>query len=239
LLRAEWRPRTTGEGDASFYVDCAESTAVPSYTALNSNPAAGLFRGNATLGREISRNWEGGVLLRRASWRVRAALFHRQDLGLVDWTYRRGVTARTANAVDTATSGAEFVATGTIAGADLTIGYTALRKRADYGPVAVDASFYALNFARHRLTAAIGMRLGHGCEVRVENEFRVQESNPLRTTGGDEALATSAGFFFRPESVRGLELSLSIDNLWNSRFQSVPAVPATPRLVAGGATWRW
>jgi hypothetical protein len=46
------------------------------------------------------------------------------------------------------------------------LGYTYLNKDADYGLATVDASFYALNFANHRFTAAIVARLGGGFEVR-------------------------------------------------------------------------
>ena len=39
-----------------------------------------------------------------------AAVFYRWDDDLVDWTYRLGVTARSANAVDIGTGGFEIVA---------------------------------------------------------------------------------------------------------------------------------
>jgi hypothetical protein len=39
--------------------------------------------------------------------------------------------------------------------ADLTVGYAYLDKQADYGTASVDASYYALNYARQRLTAAV------------------------------------------------------------------------------------
>lgn len=222
-----------------LYAQYAASSQVATYTALKSNPAAGLFRGNQNLGREHSRNFEAGLEWVRDAWKVQAALFHRRDDDLVDWTFRRGVTARTANPVDIATTGLELVAILNSARIDLVLGYTFMDKDADYGTAAVDASFYALNFPRHRLTAAVVARLAAAWELRWDNEYRVQEPNLLRTAGGDHALLSSVGIYWTPPAVRGLELSLRIDNLWDDDFQEVPAVPAAPRQAAAAVAWRW
>lgn len=226
-------------GGARYYAQYAESTQVATYTALKSNPVAGLFRGNPNLGRESSRNFEVGLEFARAGWTVQTALFHRRDDDLVDWTFRRGVTARTANPVDINTTGLEIVAIYNTARCDLILSYAFLNKDADYGSAAVDASFYALNFPRHRLTAALVARLARGLELRLDNEYRVQEENLLRTIGGDEAVLSSAGLYWLPATARGLEISLRVDNLWDDDFQEVPAVPAARQQVAGGLTWRW
>ncbi len=222
-----------------LYVQYSEATQVATYTALNSNPSAGLFRGNANLGRATSRNLEAGFAVEQAGWKMEAAVFQRWDDELTDWTFARGVTARTANAVDMGTLGFEVVATRRSARYDVVLGYTFLDKDADYRDAAVDASFYALNFAKHRLTAAVTARLGQGFELRVDNEFRIQEKNLLRTTGGDDAVLTSVGLYYLPPRLRGLELSALIDNLWDDNFQEVPAVPAARRQFSVGATYRW
>lgn len=222
-----------------LYAQYSETTQVATYTALNSNPAAGLFRGNPNLGRATSRNLEAGVSFSPAGWKVEAAVFHRRDDELTDWTFTRGVTARTANAVDIGTLGVEIVATRRTPRYDLVLGYTFLDKDADYGAATIDASFYALNFATHRLTAAVTARLGRGFEVRVDNEFRVQEKNLLRTTGGDHAFLSSLGFYYLPPGVRGLEFSALVDNVWDDDFQEVPQVPAGRRQFSVGAAYRW
>lgn len=222
-----------------LYAQYAESTQVPTYTALNSNAAAGLFRGNPNLGRETSRNLEAGVDFQQGAWTVQAAVFHRWDDELVDWTFRKGVTARTANPVDIGTSGFELVAVMKSARCDLILGYTYLDKDADYGSATIDASFYALNFARHRLTAAVVVRPGAGFELRVDNEYRIQEKNPLRVVGGNEALLSALGLYYLPSAIRGLELSIRLDNVWDSDFQEVPAVPAARRQFSVGAAWHW
>jgi hypothetical protein len=222
-----------------FYAQYAESSQVATYTALNSNAAAGLFRGNQNLGRETSRNLEAGVAFTQGAWNVQAAVFHRIDDELVDWTFRNGVVARTANPVDMETTGFEVVATLNTKRCDLVLGYAYLEKDADYGAAVVDASFYALNFPKHRLTAALVARLVPGLELRVDNEYRVQEKNRLRITGGNEAVLSSAGLYYLPVSVRGLELSLRMDNIWDVEFQEVPAVPAGRRQWVVGAAYHW
>jgi len=226
------------QGDR-FYLNYAESSQVPTYTALNSNPVAGLFRGNANLGREISRNLETGFDFRLLGWRVESAFFYRRDDQLTDWTFTRGVTARTANAVDIATWGGELVAIRQTPRYRLVLGYTRLSKEAHYGAANIDASFYALNFAEHRLTAAMMLRLGAGWELRVDNEFRVQAKNLLRVVGGDQAWGSAAGLYYLPPRLRGVEFSALVDNLWDSDFQQVPGVPAARRQYSVGVAYRW
>ncbi|HEX2852365.1 MAG TPA: TonB-dependent receptor [Opitutaceae bacterium] len=221
------------------YFSYAKTTQLPNYTILNSSAAAGLFRGNPDLGRESSENLELGVNGLFAGWEGRAAAFYRRDDSLVDWTFRRGVTARAANAVDVDTAGFEAVARHSWQRFDVVLGYTVLAKEADYRGALVDASFYALNYARHRFTAAFVMRLGSSVEIRMDNVARVQEDNLLRQIGGDDTLMSSCGIVFRPRSLRGCELSLQADNLWNSNYQEVPAVPAARRQISAGASYTW
>ena len=217
----------------------AGTSQVPTYTALNSSAAAGLFRGNPDLGREKSHSVEFGVNGALAGWKAEAAVFARRDDALVDWTFRRGVTARVANAVDIDVAGFEAVLQRSWSRCDLVVGYTGLTKDADYRGAAVDASFYALNYARHRLTAAVTVRLAPGLELRVDNVARAQADNLLRTIGGNRAVHTSAALAYRPAAFSGLELSVSADNLWDEDFQEVPAVPASPRQLGAGVSYTW
>lgn len=223
------REHIAGGTLSRVFLGYAETTQLPTYTALNSSATAGLFRGNANLGREKSHTVELGASARMGSWSTQGALFFRRDEGLVDWTFRRGVTARTANAVDIDTTGVEFVARRSSSAVDLVIGYTAMTKASGYRGALVDASFYALNYAQHRLTAALTARLGYGLELRMDNAARLQAANALRVVGGDRALTTALGLAFRPAGWRGAEISVQVDNLWNDDFQDVPAVPAARR----------
>jgi vitamin B12 transporter len=237
VLEFAWE--ATGGSMRRVYFSYAKTTQLPNYTALNSSVASGLFRGNPDLGRETSHNFETGVSVSLRGWEGRTALFYREDDALVDWTFRQGVTARAANPVDISTVGFEAVARRSGKFCDLVLGYTWLTKDADYRGAVVDASFYALNYARHRFTAAIVVRLGHGLEVRMDNSARVQADNLLRRTGGDETLTTALGIIYRVSEVRGLEISAQADNLWNSNFQEVPGVPAARRQLSAGVRYLW
>jgi hypothetical protein len=230
--------RSRGGADR-VYLSYADSSQVPTYTALNSSPTSGLFRGNPNLGRTVSHSLEMGRDDARGAWQTHVAIFYRRDDHLVDWTFQRGVVARIASPVDIDTAGAETTLRWSASRCDLVVGYTYLHKRADYGMAVVDGSFYALNFPRQRLTAAVVARLGGGFELRMDNQARIQEADPLRTAGGNQAVISSLGLFFRPPGAQNLDFHLQADNLWGSAFQEVPAVPAPRREISTGVTCRW
>jgi hypothetical protein len=221
------------------YVSYSTTTEMPSYTALDSSPTAGLFLGNPNLGRQTSRDTEAGVSGLLWGWTGAAAVFYRRDDNLVDWTYAAGVFGRSANPVDIDTEGVELVARHSWGLWSVVLGYTALSKSADYLGAPVTASFYALNYARQRLTAALLLRLTQTVEMRLDNVARAQEPDSLRTQGGNDALTSSAGVDWHPQSLRRLEFSAQVDNLWNSAYQSVPGVPAARRQLSFGATYNW
>jgi hypothetical protein len=222
-----------------IYASYAQTTQMPDYTALDSSPTAGLFLGNPSLGRETSRNTEAGISGALGTWSGQAAVFYRRDDHLVDWTYLDGVFGRSANPVDIDTTGLELVARQQWSLATVVLGYTYLAKTADYLGAPVTASFYALNYARQRLTAAFILTLTPSFELRLDNILRVQEPDALRTQGGNDALTSSLGLTWHPPGLRNLELTLAVDNLWDSAFQSVPGVPASRRQLSFGATYGW
>ncbi len=235
LARLSWEPA----GDWKYYAEYSGSSQLPTYTALKSSPTSGLFRGNQQLGRERSRNLEAGISGRLAGWQLEADVFRRQDRDLVDWTYRRGVTARSANPVDIDTTGLELLLSRRTERTEVVFGYSRLVKDATYLQPGVDASFYALNFPRQRLTLALVGKLPAGLEVRADNEYRIQEPNLLRATGGDHALRSSVSLHWLPSDMKGWEFSVQADNLWNSDFQDVPAVPAPRRQIATEVAYHW
>jgi len=219
----------------------SEATQLPTYTSLNASPSGGLFRGNPDLGRSTSRNLElSASAAALAGWQASIAVFHRWDDSLVDWTFNTASpAARTANAVDIRTLGGELILRGEWGSGSLTLGYTALTKEADYRSAAVDASFYALNYARQRLTAAFVWQFAEGWELRMDNDARIQAKNTLRTRGGRHALRSALGLVWKPAGLRGVELALQADNLWDSEYQEVPAVPAAPRQLSFTLRHAW
>lgn len=221
------------------YFEYAESSQVPGYTAIGANPNAGLFRGKPDAAREHSRNFEVGADYVRPNWRSHIAIFYRLDRELLDWTFSFESTfARRANNVDIDTFGSEFTFFTSWKNLNLILGYTYLRKSEDYGSSQVDASFYALNFPRHRFTAAFVYRFLDRFELRIDNEFRSQKDNPLRRSS-DKAALTSLGLIWFVPKFEGLELSMAVDNLFNSSFEEIPATPAVRRQVSSYITYRW
>jgi hypothetical protein len=240
LLEVAHEMRLAGGGVRRFYASYTKSTQAPTYTALNSSATSGLFRGNPNLGRTDSHNLEAGLSMPAGAWRIQTAVFWRQDDNQVDWTFQRGVTARTANAVDIGTTGIEAVIQRSWPTLDLVLGYTALTKTSDYHGAAVDASFYALNYPKQRLTVAAVVRLGRGFELRLDNEARLQAPDFLRDTNtSDRALISAVSLSYRPPAMPQLDFSLQVDNLWNTSFEDVPAVPAARRQATASVKYVW
>ena len=230
------RPEATWQRWSLGYSTASQA---PSYTAVAGNPNGGLFRGNPHLDRAVSRTLDARAEFAAGEWTGSIGAFHRWDEDLVDWTFRNGVFARSAAAVDMEVSGIETFAQRSGERLDVVIGYAWLHKSADYGAATVDGSFYALNFPNHRITAAFIWRIDDDLTLRVDNELRWQEPNSLRLNGKDNAVLSAVGLYWRTPWDRRLQLSLQIDNVWDSAFEEIPAVPAAPRLIAVGARWRW
>lgn len=224
----------------SNYIDIeyAATSQVPGYTALNSRPT-GLFGGNPDLGREKARQMAISVGKDSSNWSGSTTLFYRRDGDLVDWTYATGAPfSRQANPVDLDVFGFEIIFTQNWKLLDLVGGYTYLDKNSDYGSAMVDASFYALNYARHRATLALRYRMTDRLELRLDSEYRVQEDNPLRTSK-EQTLLSSAALVWEPDYGRGLGLALTADNLTNSDYQFFPGTPAIGRQVSLSASYNW
>jgi outer membrane cobalamin receptor len=172
-------------------------------------------------------------------WTGSATLFYRRDDDLVDWTYYRGRPfSRQANPVDLDVLGLELIFTRQWDSLGITAGYTYLDKDADYGEFDVDASFYALNFARHRATLALRYELTARLELRLDNEYRVQRDNPLRTSR-DTAYLASLALAWEPANINGLGFVLTADNLSDSDFQFFPGTPAVGRQLSLSARYSW
>lgn len=234
-----WTVRKTTPA-ASSYIDLqyAGSSQLPGYTVLNSRPA-GLFGGNPTLGREKAKQLSITFGKGATQWSRSVAVFYRKDDDLVDWTYESGAPfARQANSVDLDVYGLEVFFSREWDKLDLVAGYTFLDKDADYGSAVVDASFYALNFARHRATLALRYRFTERLELHVDNEYRVQEKNPLRSSS-DKAYLLSATLAWEPPAGRGFGVALAADNLSDDDYEQFPGTPAVGRQISLSARYAW
>ena len=233
-----WK-RTHHNGNSeSVYLSYSESSQVTGYYALNSTTSTtATFQGNPDLDRETSQNLELGGTIKRDNWRFEGAFFYRWDDDLVDWTYA-GTNSRAANAVDIETFGIELIASKRWETIEAIASYTFLDKDEDYGDNTIDASFYALNYANHRVTLGAIWSPCEAVQVRIDNEWRSQEDNALRRTG-EEALFTHIGVSVFPPQVDGLELFVAVDNAWDDDYEEVPGIPGRGDQVSIGATYRW
>lgn len=237
VLGMNWQLSSSAFQD-EYVIEYASTSQLPGYTALNSRPT-GLFGGNADLGREKARQLSLSFTRQAASWMVSATVFYRKDDDLVDWTYSTSVpNSRQANAVDLDVAGFAGLVTRYWTSLELIGGYTYLHKNEDYGDTDVDASFYALNFARHRATLAIICDLTEQWRLRMDNEYRVQKNNPLRTSQ-DSAYRVSLSLSWQASFVDGLEVSLIADNVTDSEYQYFPGTPAVGRQISVSALYRW
>ena len=230
--------RSDAKGTTDYTLEYAATSQVPGYTALNSNPA-GLFGGNPLLGREKAKQLSASIERDTGDWQFQATLFSRRDDDLVDWTYATGAPfTRQANAVDLDVFGVEAFFVRSWDSVDLALGYTVLDKDADYGSAQVDASFYALNFAKQRATLAFTYRFSRGFEVRIDNEYRVQEVNPLRV-GDDSTYLASASLRWSSAGEHKFGAALVVDNATDSEYQPFPGTPASGRQISLSASHTW
>ncbi|HSH09048.1 MAG TPA: TonB-dependent receptor, partial [Oceanipulchritudo sp.] len=220
------------------YVEYAKTSQVPGYTVLKSSPT-GLFGGNELLGRETADTVEAGLLLQRGPVSGKVVVFQRNDEDLVDWVYdSTSPNARRAAAVDIEVQGIESWLRWEGGSTALEAGYAWLGKDADYGNESVDASFYALNYARHRLLLSIEQRLTKQVFARVEGEYRKHPNNALRTSG-DEALLLNLAVSWTAIFGPGWDLVLRGYNLTKEDFQSIPGAAAPGREGNATLSYAW
>ena len=229
-----------GTGTANrYYLSYAQTTQLAGYGAIGGKES-GLFASNHDLGRETSRNLEIGYEVKNHQWSLKGAIFYRKDDDMVDWTYQQGSTsARTAENVSIDTIGSEIVGKKSWNQFEAIASYSSLVKKEDYGNDAVIGSFYALNFPKHRATLGFLWNLENGFEIRCDNEWRLQEDNPIRVNGPDYGVTTVLGIsYYSPRNPR-LELFAKVEKPWDDSFQEIPGTPGNSDQFSFGSSFRW
>ncbi|MFT4747582.1 MAG: vitamin B12 transporter [Congregibacter sp.] len=234
-----WNSFNSDDSFQTVYLSYAEASQVAGYTAIGGNNTSGLFRSNNSLEREKTKNLELGFALDGLTWNLDSAIFYRKDNNLTDWTYSLSSTsARSANPVDIETLGWELLVTTRLANAEIITGYTFLDKSEDYGAIDIDASFYALNYPGHRLTLGAIWHLSDIIEIRVDNEWRKQQDNILRSSG-DDAVFTHLTLKISPSQFQGLDIIFAADNLWDESFEEIPGTPGRGEQYTVTITYNW
>lgn len=231
------------EGDSSrIYLEVSQASQAPNYTAISSNPSGGLFRGNPYLLDLRSTNAEVGIKGDTAALDYGTALFFRRDNNLTDWTYDSSIVpfaSRSANNVDIDTLGGEmFVSFSDESKRTITLGYTYLHKDSEYAIEGIDASFYALNFPRHRVTASVSVPITDELQFMIDNEIRRQIKNSLRE-GTRTPLISSLALVYAPSWLEGFSVTGVVDNLFNTDFEEVPGVPGQGQLASVNLRYNW
>jgi vitamin B12 transporter len=234
-----WNSFNSDDSFQTVYLSYAEASQVAGYTAIGGNNTSGLFRSNNSLEREKTKNLELGFALDGLTWNLDSAIFYRKDNNLTDWTYSLSSTsARSANPVDIETLGWELLVTTRLANAEIITGYTFLDKSEDYGAIDIDASFYALNYPGHRLTLGAIWHPSDIIEIRVDNEWRKQQDNILRSSG-DDAVFTHLTLKISPSQFQGLDIIFAADNLWDESFEEIPGTPGRGEQYTVTITYNW
>ena len=219
-------------------LEWSESSQLPGYTALNSR-TNGLFGGNPNLGRETSQQLSASIGFTSYKQRYLLTGFYREDDDTVDWTYYSGAPySRQANAVNLEVSGIETSITSQWKHGELVVSYAHLDKNNDYQQANVDASYYALNFPKHRLVLSSKTKIGQIIEFRLDAEYREQEENILRK-GSSEAFFLSAGLQWKPLSNKNVVLGLNADNITDETFERFPGTPPLRRQMSANFSYSW
>ena len=231
LFVLEWQPSAS---PTTIRLDYTGATQVAGYTALKSGPS-GLFGGNSSLAREESEQWAVSFERDLTDGSITVSAFTRRDQNAVDWTYDRASPfARQANSVDLDAKGVELLWEQDWGAITSVLGATFIDKKSKYSAANVDASYYALNYAKQRFTAAVEWRLSDEWIVRWDNEYREQAKNPLRSSS-NTAYRASFSLAWTPASSQSYRLV--VDNVTDDDFEPFPGSPAVGRAISVQATW--
>ena len=237
IAEVSWLTQENNNDFSRAYVSYAETSQAIGYGAIGGSETSGLFRSNHSLSRETTQNLEAGYSVHRDSWSVESAIFYRWDKDLVDWVYS-GSGARSAENVDIQTFGFEIIATRYWEKLEAIASYSHLEKSEDYGNPAVVGSFYAMNFPENRATLGMIYHFSQELEIRLDNEWRDQHENLLRS-GSDDALFSHIGVSYYPKQQENLEIFLAYDKPWDEQFQELPGTPGRGDQLSLGVNFRW
>ncbi len=230
-----------GRGYITSYIEYSRSTQLNGYTAIGSNPGLGSFSGNADLGREVADNHELGIQWNCCNFTIGGAVFNREHKDLADWTYdsTQPRIFRKASPMDLRVNGFECYASWSLEKKlSISLGYTYLNVDANYESGNVDASFYAMNYPTNRITGSLVWQIVKSLEFRADADIRRQEINALRKNG-DTGEFFSASLGWSPEFVKGMTISIIMDNISDCDFQEFPGVPASGRQTALRVAYTW
>lgn len=225
-----------GLGNGSFlHAAYCETVRQPSYTELNYESPGSL--GNSGLGLQRSDNSEIGIES-RLNERFRFGLcgFYRRSENAIDWlkaTPADRWTAANLGLVETV-------------GMEANLGYRSPREvlLVDFNYLYTHkgytgepyASRYALDYPRNLIQTVIGWQVHHDLRLLFRQGLRWQVQNAARSSGnlGYPAVFETA---WTPDDLDQLTISMSIENVWNNHFQTLPGQCAADRAFVLAVRW--
>jgi outer membrane receptor protein involved in Fe transport len=207
--------------NSTLYAAYSETVQQPDFQTLESNPLLNMQKSkNSELG---FRQFASASL----DWRV-AAFFRRLE-NASDWI---GGTATGLGTLE-------------VAGLESELSFYPsenLELRAFYQWVHKDNSrtdgLYELDYPEHLLAFSGHWNFAPRFQLFATQTLRYQTENDARTSGNFGAPATLGLHWFAPVAHR-LRLSLVVDNLWNTRFQSIPGLKPPPTTVFSSIAVGW
>ena len=239
IAEISWKRSEKPNHSDNIYLSYSESTQVLGYGAIGGNTDSGTFLSTRDLNRSSSKNLELGANLKRENWKFSGALFYRWDDDLVDWTFVEGKpNSRKAKHVDINTYGLEMIASRTWNSLEALFSYALLKKKEDYKDPSIIGSFYALNYPENRVTLGAIWDPFKFLQFRLDNEWREQRENILRT-GPDRSTFTHFATSYYPSQIDDLELFLAFEKPWDKDFEDIPGIAPRDDQFSFGASYRW
>lgn len=221
----EWLPQAGVDwyatDNSTLYAAYTESVQQPDYQSLENNPL---------LRQQTSQNTELGFrqfLSDRMDWR--AAAFHRRLENASDWIGGAATALGTLH-IDGLESEISFYPSEAL---ELRGFYQWIHKDND-----ATGGLYETDYPEHLLAVSGHWMFVPQFDLFGTQTLRYQTENSTRT-GSDFGANASLGLHWFPRFAHSVRLTLLVDNLWGSDFQSVAGVTPIGRTVSSGVTVAW
>lgn len=201
-----------------------------SYTETEQQPDFQTLESNPELQQQLSHNTELGFkhfLSENCDWRI--GTFFRTLENANDWIDGSATDLGHLN----------------VAGLDSAISYypsEQLELKAFYQWIHKDNEqedgLYETDYPEHMLNLSAFWNFLEEYTVQFSQTTRWQAENDLRTSD-DFGAEASLGLHYDPRFANNVRLSLLVDNLWGTDFQSIPGLKPRPTTVFTGLTVQW
>lgn len=102
----------------------------------------------------------------------------------------------------------------------------------------LENGLYETDYPEHLLNVSAYYRFLEEFSVQFSQTMQLQAANTVRT-GDDFGAQASLGLHYEPAYAKNVRLSLLVDNLWGSEFQSVPGLTPRPTTAFAGLAVNW